>query len=173
MGDIQAETASLEWNVMRLSLLLPLVASCTTMMMSLGYAQKLPPVTRTVFKCEVAGKVVYSDAPCLGAKQIDVEPTRGLDQSSGRRKVGSDVMNEQMREAMAEGIRPATGMDAKQLAVQGRRYQLSADAQQECHRLDGEIPSALQQEKTASQTELKEVQMTLFQKRKRFKELGC
>ena len=143
------------------------------MMMGLGYAQKLPPVSRTVFKCEVAGKIVYSDAPCLGAQQIDVEPTRGLDQTSGRRKIGSDVMHEQFREAMAEGLRPLTGMDAKQLAVQGRRNQFSADAQKECRRLDGEIPSAQQDEKTANQSELRDVQMTLFQKRKRFKELGC
>jgi hypothetical protein len=144
MGDSQARAAPLKYNSMRHSLLLSLAASCTTMMMSAGHAQKLPPVSRMVFKCEVLGNVVYSDAPCLGAKPIDVEPTRGLDQSSGRRRVGSDVLNEQMREAMAEGIRPVTGMDAKQLAVQGRRNQLSANAQQECRRLDGEIPSAQQ-----------------------------
>lgn len=173
MGDIQAKTASLESKMMRHSLLLTLAASCTTMTMSLVQAQKLPPVSRTVFKCEVAGKIVYSDAPCLGAKQIDVEPTRGLDQTSGKRRVGSDVMHEQFREAMADALRPLTGMDAKQLAVQGRRNQLSSGAQQECRRLDGEIPSALQEEKTARQSELRDIQMKLFQKRNRFKELGC
>jgi len=44
---------------------------------------KLPEPTRTVFKCEEAGKVTYSDAPCLGAQKVDVQPTRGLNKSSG------------------------------------------------------------------------------------------
>ncbi|APW48665.1 hypothetical protein [Rhodoferax antarcticus] len=149
------------------------VVVCSTLVMSLGHAQKLPPVSRTVFKCEVAGKIIYSDSPCLGAQQIDVEPTRGMDQTSGRRKIGSDVMHEQFREAMAEGLRPLTGMDTKQLAKQGRRNQLSTDAQQECRRLDAEILTAQQDEKTATQPDLRDVQMKLFQKRKRFKELGC
>lgn len=46
---------------------------------SMALAQSLPPSSRTVFKCEVAGKVVYSDTPCLGASKVDVEPTRGKD----------------------------------------------------------------------------------------------
>lgn len=82
-------------------------------------------------------------------------------------------MNEHSREAMAEAWRPLTGMDAKQLAVQRRRYQLGADAQQECRRLDGEIPIAKQNEKAAAESDLNSAQMKLFQKRKRFKELGC
>jgi hypothetical protein len=63
---------------------------------TLGQAQKLPPVSRTVFKCQVVGKVVYTDAPCLGAQQIDVEPTRGLNQTSGQKRIGTDVMHEQI-----------------------------------------------------------------------------
>ena len=57
-------------------------------------APKLPNPSRTVFKCQVAGKVVYSDDPCLGAQRIDVQPTRGLDKSSGRQKSGADVDRE-------------------------------------------------------------------------------
>ncbi|MBK1714845.1 hypothetical protein CKO43_18960 [Rubrivivax gelatinosus] len=46
-------------------------------------AQKLPTPSRDVFRCESNGKVIYSDSPCIGAKKVDVEPTRGLDASSG------------------------------------------------------------------------------------------
>lgn len=143
------------------------------MVSTLGHAQSLPPVSRTVFKCEVAGQTVYSDAPCLGAKQINVEPTRGLDQTSGRRQMGADVMHERGREAFAEAVRPITGMDAKQLAVQGRRNKLSSESQQECRRLDGEISTGQQDERTAAGPDLKDVQAKLFQKRSRFRELGC
>jgi|LakMenEpi03Aug12_release.lakeMendotaPanAssembly.Ray.scaffolds.fasta_scaffold936250_1 hypothetical protein len=44
---------------------------------------KLDKPTRTDYKCNVDGKVAYSDTPCLGAERIDAEPTRGLDKASG------------------------------------------------------------------------------------------
>lgn len=138
-----------------------------------GYAQKLPPASRTVFKCQEAGKTVYSDSPCLGAKLIDVEPTRGLNKSSGRVQIGADVQREQGREAVAEILRPLTGLDAKQLAVQGRRNKLSLEDQKECRRLDGDMSAAQQDEKNATQSDLKDVQMKLYQLRKRFQKLGC
>lgn len=158
---------------MRIRLLLIPALICTAMVATLGQAQKLPPVSRTVFKCQVAGKTVYSDAPCLGAQQIDVEPTRGLNQTSGKKRVGTDVIQEQFREAYADGIKPLTGMDAKQLSVQHRRGGLSPDAQKECRRLDGGISDAQQNEKNATQSDLKGVQMKLYQLRKRFQELKC
>lgn len=138
-----------------------------------AYSQKLPPTSRAVFKCEVAGKVVYSDAPCLGAQKIDVEPTRGLSKTSGREQVGNDVRREQNREMFADAIRPLTGMDAKQLDVQGRRMKLTPDAQRECRRLDAEIPVAEKQEKLVKQQALADVQAQLFRMRQSFREQGC
>jgi hypothetical protein len=146
---------------------------CVAMTCTFGQAQKLPPISRTVFKCQVAGKTVYSDAPCLGAQQIDVEPTRGLNQTSGKKRIGTDVAQEQFKEAYADAIKPLIGMDAKQLSVQERRIRLSADAQKECRRLDDGISTAQQDEKNATQPNLKDVQMKLYQLRKRFQELGC
>ena len=105
-------------------------------------AQSLPPTSRTVYKCIVAGKSVYSDAPCLGAQRIDVEPTRGLDASSGRAQVGADVARERQREALADALKPLTGMNAKQMDTFGRRTKLAADAQRECGALDGAVSDA-------------------------------
>ena len=64
-------------------------------------------------------------------------------------------------------------MDAKQLAVQGRSNKLSPEAQRECPRLDGDLSAAQQDEKKATVPDLENVQMKLFQMRKRFKELRC
>jgi hypothetical protein len=151
-----------------------LIATASLAFISLqAYSQKLPPTSRSVFKCEVAGKVVYSDAPCLGAQKIDVEPTRGLSKTSGREQVGNDVRHEQFREMFADGVRPLTGMDAKQLDVQGRRMKLTPDAQAECRRLDAEIPAAEKQEKLVKQQALLEVQAQLFRMRRGFREQGC
>jgi hypothetical protein len=151
-----------------------LIATASLAFVSMhAYSQKLPPTSRAVFKCEVAGKVVYSDAPCLGAQKIDVEPTRGLSKTSGREQVGNDVRREQHREMFAEAIRPLTGMDAKQLDVQGRRMKLTADAQRECRLLDAEIPDAEKQEKLVKQKALLDVQAQLFRMRRSFREQGC
>src|SRR6476661_7015531 len=101
-----------------------------------AFAQSLPLPSRTVYKCILEGKASYSDSPCPGASKLEIEPTRGMNKSSGRELVGADVRREQHREAFAEAIRPLTGMDAKQFETQSRRINLPAHAQQQCRRLD-------------------------------------
>jgi hypothetical protein len=136
-------------------------------------AQSLPAPSRTVYKCEIAGKASYSDSPCLGAKKIDIEPTRGFSKASGREMVGSDIRREQTHEAFADAVKPLTGLDAKQLDAQGRRLKLSADANQECRRLDRDIATAEAEERTADRSALASTQERLFKLRQRFRELRC
>ncbi len=136
-------------------------------------SQPLPPVSRDVFKCVVAGKTVYTDSPCLGAQKIDVEPTKGLNKSSGRELIGNDVRREHTREAIAGALRPLTGMDAKQLDVQGRRMKLSADSQRECSLLDVDIQSIEKEERNVKGAALADIQTRLLRARQRFKEQGC
>ena len=173
LGDTPSKVAALESSAMRFCLRLTPTLICMALAPTLGHSQKLPPVSRTVFKCQVAGKSVYSDAPCLGAKQINIEPTRGLNQTSGRVQTGADVAREHNREILADAVRPLTGMDAKQLAVAGRRHKLGPEAQSECPRLDADLSAAQLAEKKASSADLKDVQMQLFQLRLRFRDLGC
>jgi len=134
---------------------------------------KLPPPTREAFRCESGGKVTYTDTPCLGAKKIELVPTRGLSGLSGKERVGADVRNERTREAIAEAVRPATGMDAKQLDTFGRRSRLPRPAQVECAKLDQAIPAAEAEERAAKGPALQRVQMDLLQYRQRFIQLGC
>ncbi|MGH9632424.1 MAG: hypothetical protein ACRD7E_29310 [Bryobacteraceae bacterium] len=136
--------------------------------------QNLPPPSRTVFKCDVAGQVVYSDSPCLGAKKIDAEPTRGVNKLSGRERAGDDVRREQHREIMHEGlIKPITGMDAKQYETYERRFKLAPEAKKGCASLDTTIARAELDEREASRERLGAAQQTLFAHRARFRELGC
>jgi hypothetical protein len=144
-----------------------------TIIVGTASAQQLPPTSRTVFKCKVAGKVVYSDSPCLGAERLEVDPTRGMDSASGRKAVGSDVIRERQREQVAESLRPITGMDAKQLDVYGRRTKLSQEAQRECLNLDKALPLAEKDEgETVGATRVT-AQERLYGLRKRFRELRC
>lgn len=136
-------------------------------------AQSLPAPSRTVYKCEEAGKVVYSDSPCLGAKRVDVEPTRGLDQMSGKKQVGKDVRREQRQEVMAQALKPLTNETPDQYKQRVRRSKLSPSAQAKCQRLDRQVDRAEAQEKAATPANLAAVQDRLLRLRLEQRDLKC
>jgi hypothetical protein len=136
-------------------------------------AQKLPPPARTVFKCESDGKIYYSDSPCLGAKKLEIEPTRGADTLSGKKRVGDDVRHEEFREGLAEALRPLTGIDAKQAEVVTRRLKLTEAARAECAHLDVAIQQSEAEERRATTESIVSVQARLYMQRGRFRQLGC
>lgn len=133
----------------------------------------LPQPTRTVFKCQTAGKIIYSDEPCLGAERLDIEPTRGMNKSTGTERIGKDVQHEKTREIFSEAIKPLTGMTPAQNAVQVKRYALPSAAQSECRQLDGKILQAEKSERTDWLPQKSDAQLSLFRLRKRFRELYC
>jgi hypothetical protein len=136
-------------------------------------AQQLPAPSRTVFKCNAGGKIVYSDSPCLGAERIDVDPTRGMNSMSGKKAIDSDVRTEQQREQIAEAWRPLTGMDAKQFEAHGRRTKLPQDAQRECSTLDKALPMTEKEEGQTVGAARATAQERLYGLRKRFRKLRC
>jgi hypothetical protein len=131
-------------------------------------AQSLPALSRTVYKCNVNGRVAYSDSPCLGAERLEIEPSRGVG-----RTAGADVQRERAREALADAIRPLTGMDAKQFEVQSRRMKLTAAAQRECRALDIDLPAKEHAVAASSGGLRQEEERQLFSLRQRYRYLGC
>jgi hypothetical protein len=136
-------------------------------------AQSLHAPSRTLFKCQVQGKTLYSDSPCLGAEKLEVEPTRGVNKLSGKERIGADVQRELHREMFAEAIRSLTGMNAKQFDVQVRRGNLPWPVQQECRRLDQDLVNTEYEEKHTAQPSLHGVQERLLMMRQRFRALRC
>lgn len=136
-------------------------------------AHALPPTSRTVYKCEVDGKVTYSDDPCLGAHKLEVEPTRGLDRSSGRKRVGADISREYFNEGLAQALHPITGMDPKQWETHKRRTKLTPESQRECRVLDVRIPEVERNEAQADPSARPQTQKQLYQLRVRARALGC
>ena len=135
--------------------------------------QSLPQPSRSMYKCTVGKKVTYTDEPCLGAERIDVEPTRGVNRLSGTARVGRDVANEQRREMWAEALRPLTGLDAKEYAIQARRSGLGSAQHAECARLDLATAQREAAERGADLSARPAIQRDLLALRKRFKELRC
>ena len=55
----------------------------------------LPPTAKnTVFKCQLEGRIEYSDTPCPDAVTVDVTPTRGVDHMSGTQRRSASVQRE-------------------------------------------------------------------------------
>lgn len=138
-----------------------------------AWAENLPQPSRTAFRCEVDGKVIYTDSPCLGARKIEINPTRGVSKISGRERIGNDVRLERHREIMADALKPLTGMDAQQMDVYRRRMKLAPSHRKECHDLDGKLTTMEQRERLASGPQISSVQDSLLKLRLRYRALGC
>lgn len=150
------------------------IALClATSICSWTAAQSLPKPGRTVFKCEADGKVVYSDEPCLGAQRVDVQPTRGLDKSTGTERVGTDVRREQHDEAMAKALKPLLNETPEQYALRHRRAGLDPAAQARCRRLDKLVPMAEWREKRAAAGDRGAEQAQLLALRREQRDLRC
>jgi hypothetical protein len=134
-------------------------------------AQSLPAPSRVIYKCEVAGKVAYTDEPCIGAKRLDIEPSRGLSKFSGKEMIGADVQRENHRDMMADALRPLAGLDRQQYATLNRRVNLGSAAKAECGGLDQSIPRGEAMEAASSREARPAIQRELLALRKRFKEL--
>lgn len=136
-------------------------------------AQSLPVPSRIIYKCVVAGKIAYTDEPCLGAKRLDIEPSRGLSKFSGKEMIGADVQRENHRDMMADALRPLAGLNHQQYATLHRRVNLSGAAKAECGMLDQSIPQTEAVEADSAREARPAIQRDLLSLRKRFKELRC
>ncbi|HWT19436.1 MAG TPA: DUF4124 domain-containing protein [Variovorax sp.] len=147
---------------MRLLLTLPLLLATLP-------ASAAPPV----YRCETAGKVSYSDSPCVGAKVIDATPNQGVDQMSGKSRKGNDVQRTELNHAFDDALRPLTGKSRDEMDVMRRRVKLPPRDQGECRQLDARLPeleAATLRETGATKAR---ADVDLYQARKHYFDLKC
>lgn len=130
-------------------------------------------MAQTVYKCEYKGTVVYTHEPCLGAKTVDTTSTQGLDKSSGQSRKGADVRATEQNNAMAEALRPLISETPAQRETRHRRFKLPAGDKLECADLDSRLPAQEDAVRVASKGDAAAAELSLFQSRKRFRELRC
>jgi hypothetical protein len=136
-------------------------------------AGPLPQACRTAFKCERDGKVVYTDAPCKGGQRVETQPTSGLDTSSGKKRVGTDVRAEQLNASTEKALKPIFGETAEQRATRHHRAPLKAKSKARCAELDQAIPREEAAKRQARGDELSAAQRQLFKLRGEYRALGC
>jgi hypothetical protein len=133
----------------------------------------LPAPSRTIYKCQVQGRISYSDEPCLGAQRLNITLTRGVDRLSGPVRTGKDVAQEIRSEQFAKAAQPLTGMSASEFATTVRRNRLSGAAKSECRQLESSIIALEQTEQHTPAAMIAAPQQELYLLRKRYKALGC
>lgn len=128
-----------------------------------------------VYRCEVEGKVNYSDAPCLGAKRVDVTPTQGASHWSGERRRGEDVRRDEFRRTLNEATRPLHGKSYEEMKPNYRRSanRLTPAEHAECGALDMRMKRLEDAEESASGRELEATQRQLLNDRQRYLSLKC
>jgi hypothetical protein len=150
-----------------------IIASILTITITSANSQSLPPPSRTIYKCETNGKYVYSDAPCVGAKKIDSEPTKGVSKISGKERLGADVLAENRNNMFAEAVRPITGQTNEEFDKRRRRIYLSPSDKLSCAKLDFYIPYLEKEEAAAKKENLKTIQENLYNQRLSYRNLRC
>lgn len=128
---------------------------------------------KPVYRCETAGKVSYSDAPCVGAKEIDATPTQGMDKMTGTSRKGADVRRDEHNAVMADALKPLTGMNADQYRVYKHRLKLTPRDKAECARLNTNLPELKQRAATALSSEKALADVELYKARKQFNDQNC
>lgn len=128
---------------------------------------------KPVYRCEAAGKVSYSDAPCVGAREIDATPTQGIDKMTGASRKGADVRRDEHNAVMANALKPLTGMSADQYRAHKHRFKFSPGDKEECARLDTQLPELKQRAATALSSEKANADVVLYKARKQFNDLNC
>ncbi|MFT3720106.1 hypothetical protein [Pseudorhodoferax sp.] len=151
----------------------PALLAILAMTCQVALGQRLPAPSREVYRCELDGKVSYSDAPCLGARRVNVEPTRGLNKSSGTERTGADVRQERNDEMVADALRPVFGESAEQRALRLRRAKLDPHARAACTKLDASIPLLEREQGQVSKVDRSRVEERLLAERQQFQRLGC
>lgn len=129
--------------------------------------------TEKVYRCENNGRIEYTEQPCLGAKEIDVTPTKGLETHKGANIRSPALQRERFREHLIEGIQPATGMDLKEFNKFERRQKLPPSAKSTCALLDKRLPSLDQARTRAEQKNKADAEAELFKARMQYKDLKC
>lgn len=132
-----------------------------------AYAQK------PVYRCETAGRVSYSNEPCVGAKEIDATPTQGMDKMTGASRKGADVRRDEYNATISNALKPLTGMTPDQYRVHRHRFKLSPSDKAECERLDNSLPRLKQRATTAPTSGKAMAEVELYKARKLFNDLNC
>lgn len=115
-----------------------------------------------VYRCESAGKVAYSNEPCLGAKIVDTTPTQGLDRTSGTVRKGTDVRRDETNKQLSDAMRPLFNETPEERKRRHHRAKLSESVRAECLALDPQIGGNPRDHESA-----------LLRNRQRYRELGC
>ena len=122
----------------------------------------------TVFRCEVEGRVLYTDSPCPRAERVDTIRVPGPRLHSPR------LHSPQAVTASWEAAEsPLRVTDARSYGWDPRTHRFAQPEKAECPHLAQRMALVEAEERTATAASIGLIQERLSVQRQRFRELGC
>lgn len=130
-------------------------------------------MAQQVYRCEVNGKVSYSNEPCQGAKVVNTTPAQSSDRTSGQQRKDMDALKAELERNNATKTRALTAKAPEDPEVARRRENLTPLAKHSCSLLDQSLPQLRENAAHGTPENKEKADIQLYKARKAFQDLRC
>lgn len=130
-------------------------------------------MAQQVYRCEVNGKVSYSNEPCQGAKVVNTTPAQSSDRTSGQQRKDMDALKAELERNNATKTRVLTAKAPEDPEVAKRRENLTPLAKHNCSLLDQSLPQLRENAAHGTPENKEKADIQLYKARKAFQDLRC
>ena len=130
-------------------------------------------MAQQVYRCEVNGKVSYSNEPCQGAKVVNTTPAQSSDRTSGQQRKDMDALKAELERNNATKTRALAAKTPEDPEVAKRRENLTPLAKHSCSLLDQSLPQLRENAAHGTPENKEKADIQLYKARKAFQDLRC
>ena len=144
-----------------------------TLAMAACLSMTLPAMAQQVYRCEVNGKVSYSNEPCQGAKVVNTTPAQSSDKTSDQQQKNLDTLKAELERNNATKTRALAAKTPEDPEVAKRRENLTPLAKHSCSLLDQSLPQLRENAAHGTPENKEKADIQLYKARKAFQDLRC
>ena len=126
-----------------------------------------------VYRCEVNGKVSYSNEPCQGAKLVKTPPAQSSDKTPAQHQKDMDTLKAELERNTATKTRALAAKAPEDPEVAKRRENLTPLAKHSCSLLDQSLPQLRENAAHGTPESKEKAGIQLYKARKAFQDLRC
>ena len=126
-----------------------------------------------VYRCEVNGKVSYSNEPCQDAKLVKTPPAQSSDKTPAQHQKDMDALKAELERNNATKTRALAAKAPEDPEVAKRRENLTPLAKHSCSLLDQSLPQLRENAAHGTPENKEKAEVQLYKARKAFQDLRC
>lgn len=130
-------------------------------------------MAQQVYRCEVNGKVSYSNEPCQGAKLVKNPPAQSSDRTPAQHQKDIDTLKAELERNNATKTRALAAKAPEDPEVAKRRENLTPLAKHSCSLLDQSLPQLRENAAHGTPENKEKAEVQLYKARKAFQDLRC